>query len=891
MKKLRAWWLRIRGFASPRSGERDFANEIQSHLEHQFDDNVRAGITHEEARRRALARMGSIAAVAEAQRDQRGLPRLESIIQDARYALRSMRRQPAFAAACMATLALGIGANSAIFSVVNGVLFAPLPYDKPEQLASIWIGNPQLRREASPLSLPDALALQRTLTTASHVEFLQAIIIPSSLVVNGQGIPAQAVLMTSGMFRLLGRPPLLGRFFEENDVTTGIVLSYAFWQRHFGGDASVIGRSLSDGRRVVTVVGVMPKDFGFPYASMLRANISFSGSSDVDFWVGMPSLPDGDPSNVLNRNTRIMAVIARVKDGAGMEQLRADAGTAWDQLARAYPAANEGWRPEVVPLHQQAVGGVQSQLLLLLGCVGIVLLVACVNVTNLLLARGVARRRELALRSALGAARGRLLQQVVIEALVLSATGAVAGIAIARLITPLLVQWAPAGTPRLAEIDIDWTVMAFAAGMAALCGVVVGLVPGFSAARVSVRQVIDEGSRGSSGARHRLRDALVAAQVALAVVLAVGAGLLARSSAAVLATDPGFQAGHLLTMQVSAPGQYDTPEKRLGFYTQLFSRLDAVPGVIATGGTTRLPLGGANSSTQVAIVGSEPPEGQWPEADFRRSVHRYFETMGIPVRSGRGFTDADREGAPPVAVVNQAFVQKIFGGADPIGRQIKLGPGSPVRQATVVGVIGDLRHQRLDAAPNAEVYLNYLQAAPNAPLLVIRTTGDPAGMSASILAAIREVDATAVPLNVKTMDELRSASVSPRIFLMALIAAFGGLALALAAVGVYGVLSLVVAERTREIGIRLALGATPTGMVTLVVTRAFGLAASGLAAGIVLALAMSPLLRSQLYGVGGADPITIGAVVMILLSIALIAAAIPAARVLRVDPVKTLRCE
>jgi predicted permease len=384
---------------------------------------------------------------------------------------------------------------------------------------------------------------------------------------------------------------------------------------------------------------------------------------------------------------------------------------------------------------------------------------------------------------------------------------------------------------------------------------------------------------------------LVSAQVALAVVLAVGAGLLTRSFAAALATDPGFQSDHLLTMQINAPGRYDTPARRVAFYEQLFARLEAVPGVIAAGGTTRLPLGGANSSTQIAVVGSEPPEGQWPEVDFRRAVHRYFETMGIPVRRGRGFSDADREGAPPVAVVNEALVQKIFGGRDPIGEQIRLGPSSPVRQATIVGVVGDLRHQRLDVAPNAEVYVNYLQAVPVAPLLVIRTSADPASMSASIRAALREVDAAMLPANIKTMEELRSASVTPRIFLMALIALFGGLALVLAAVGVYGVLSLAVAERTREIGIRLALGASPRGLMALVMNRALVLTASGLLAGIGLALALSPLVASQLYGVGAADPATIAGVVVALFVVSLFASAIPARRVLRIDPVTTLRCD
>jgi putative ABC transport system permease protein len=892
MRSLRAWRSRVLGFIAPNRGEREFADELQSHLEHHIDDNLRAGMTPDEARRRALAKLGSVAGVREAHRDRRGLPVVESLMQDVRYALRGMRRQPSFAAACIATLALGIGANSAIFSVVNGVLFAPLPYDQPERLASIWIRNPELKTDATALSAPDLIELKRMLQSAD-LEALQANVIPSNVIVSGETVPAQGVLMTTGMFRLLGRTPLLGRPLQASDGANAIVLSHAFWRRQFAADPAVIGKVVGSGRRAITIVGVMPPDFLFPYPSMLRASVSFTGSSEVDFWAVMPDaiVPDSDPNGVMNRNTRVFAVVARMKEGVGLETLRADVDVAWRQLAQAFPDTNAGWRPEIVPLHEQAVGAVRKQLLLLLGSVAIVLIVACVNVTNLLLARGVARQRELALRSALGAGRGRLLQQVVVESVTLSLLGALAGMLIARWATPLLVNFAPAGTPRLAEVSTNWTVAVFAAAIATACGVLVGLVPGFGAARATVRQALDTGGRGSTGGRRRLRDVLVATQVALAVVLAVGAGLLTRSFTAVLATDPGFKVDRLLTMAINAPGQYDTAAKRVGLYERLFARLEAVPGVIAVGGTTRLPLGGANSSTQVAEAGNEPPEGQWPEVDFRRAVHRYFEAMGIPLRSGRFFTDGDRDGAAPVVILNDALAQRMFGSRDPIGRQIRLGPSSPVRQATVIGVVGDLRHQRLDVAPRPEVYVNYLQAVPVAPFLVLRTSGEPGAMSASIRAAVREVEPSILPSNIKTMEELRSASVTPRIFLMVLIGVFGGLALALAAIGVYGVLSLAVAERMREMGIRLALGASPKELMALVMSRAAALTVSGLTVGIGLALALSPLVGSQLYGVRALDPPTLASVVAALLVVSLLASAIPARRVLRVDPAKTLRCD
>jgi predicted permease len=519
-----------------------------------------------------------------------------------------------------------------------------------------------------------------------------------------------------------------------------------------------------------------------------------------------------------------------------------------------------------------------------------VLLIACVNVANLMLARGVARQRDLALRAALGARRSRLLQQVLVEGLVLSSIGAALGLLLARWVTPLLVAYAPAGTPRLEEIGTDITVVLFTMAIAVICGMAVSVIPAVGASRIQARALAD-GGRGAASGRRGLRGALVAAEVGLAVVLTIGAGLLGRSFLAVLDVDPGFRTDHLLTMQVSAPPQVSAGEQRLDFYRRLFERIEAVPGVLSVGGNTRLPLAGTNSTTQVAVEGRVPPEREWPEVDFRRAVHRYFETMQIPLKRGRLFTAADHASAPPVVVINEALARRLFGDADPIGQHLRLGASSPVRQAVIVGIVGDLRHQRLDAAPVPEVYIHYLQGLPNAPLLAIRTAGDPARLAPAIRAAIREVDASIVPLNVRTMDEMRTASVSDRVFLMALIVAFGVLALVLAAVGVYGVLSLVVAERTREIGIRLALGASPRGLVALVVRQALTLAAGGVIAGVVVALMLSPLVSSQLYGIGQRDPLTIAIVSGVLLTMALIAALLPALRVLRVNPVTTLRCD
>jgi putative ABC transport system permease protein len=887
MRTLRAWIVRVIAFVRPGRGEREFAEELQSHIDLHVADNLSAGMTPAEARRQALIKLGSAASVSEAYRDRRGLPALESLIQDARHAVRGLRRNPAFALACVITLALGIGVNSAIFSVVHAVLFAPLPYAKSEQLITIWTSHPEIRRPANAMSHDNAIDLERMLTTVSGLGVLQAYITPATIPINGEGVAVNGTRVTADLFDLLGTRPLLGRGLQIGDGTDVIVISHGLWQRVFGGDRAVIGRVLGRGPSSATVVGVMPRGFALPYPSMLQATVSFVASPEVDFWMALAEPKPGAG----NRRERLFAAIARVKDGVSIEAARTDVRSAWQQLAQLHPDVNGGWSAHVVPLHQQAVGPVRSAMLLLFGSVGVVLLIACVNVANLMLARGVARQRELCLRAVLGAGRSRLLQQVIVEGLVLSGAGALLGLLFARWATPLLVQLAPAGTPRIAEVTTDGTVVMFTMIIAVICGVAVSAIPALGASRVSVRSAIVEGGRSASDGRRRLRGLLVAAEVALAVVLTIGAGLLGRSFLAVLNVDPGFRPDHLLTMQVNVPARHDTNEKRVAFYQQLFARLEAIPGVISVGGTTRLPMGGTNSTTQVAVEGRVPPDGQWPEADFRRAVHSYFETMNIPVHRGRGFTDADHAAAPPVVVINEAFARRMFGDEDPIGRRLRLGASSPVREATIVGIVGDLRHQRLDVAPVPEVYISYLQGPPVAPLVVFRTADNPANAAASIRAALREVDSTIVPSNVRTMDELRTASVADRVFLMALIIAFGVLALALAAVGVYGVLTLVVAERKREMSIRLALGASPQGLVALVISHAMTLTVGGVVAGITIALMLSPLVSSQLYGIGAADPLTIGGVAGVLLGVAVIAAAVPARRVMRADPASTLRCD
>jgi putative ABC transport system permease protein len=788
-------------------------------------------------------------------------------------------------------MALGIGITSAVFSVVDGVLFAPLPYPEPDRLLTIWRQHPALGGGPGVLSAADVADLRRSLTTVRGVEALQANIIPVTVSIQGRTVAANGVRVSPGLFALIGRDPLIGRYITPAD-TDGVVLSHGFWQREFGGDPSVVGRPVGDGAAAMTVLGVMPPSFTVPSASMLRAPVSFTGASNVDFWVALPPLSAvRERVGSGERVSHLYAALARVADGVSLDLARADIELAWGQIAQASAAVNAGWEVRVVPLHQQTIAPVRVALGLLLGGVALVLLITCVNVAGLLLGRGLSRQRELALRAALGAGRARLLQQGIVESLVLSGLGAGAGLALATWIVPVLVRWAPSSTPRLAEIGVDWRVAAFAAVVAIVSGLAIGLVPAVGASRVQARTALAEGGRGQSIGRRHVRDTLVAAEASLAVVLAVGAALLIRSFIAVLDVDAGFRSDRLLTMAMSVPDHLDTAEKRLEFYRRLFARLEAVPGVESVGGTTRLPLGGANSTTEVAIEGRVPPDGQWPRADLRRAVHRYFETMGITLERGRWFDDGDRFGTEPVAVVNETFTRRVIGGGDALGQRVLMGENSPLRQATIVGVVGDLRHAALDVPPAPEVYLYYLQAPPVAPLLVFRATGDAAALAPAIRAAAREVDPAVSPYNIRTMEDLRSVSVAGRRFVVRLIGSFGVLALLLAAVGVYSVTALSVTERTRELGIHLALGAVPHNLMGTVLRRALVVTGTGAAIGLVVALALSPLMASQLYGIGPRDPLAIGAAAALLLVVAVLAAAVPAIRVLRLDPATTLRCD
>jgi predicted permease len=547
-------------------------------------------------------------------------------------------------------------------------------------------------------------------------------------------------------------------------------------------------------------------------------------------------------------------------------------------------------------------------LLLLLGGVGFVLLMACVNLANLLLARCSVRQREMAIRSALGAGRRRLIMQTMVETMLLAGAGGIMALVAVSWAIGALIALAPPDLPRLGEIRPDAWVLAFTFGLSIVTGLAIGIVPALAASRPAVQSTLQESGRGATSGRgqRRLRSALVIAEVALALVLTLGAGLLLRSFLSVLSIDPGFQPDRLLTLQLALPNNYQTPDQRRALYATLFSRLDALPGVTSVGGTTRLPLGSTNVSTKVEVEGRGLPPGEWPEVEFRRAMHHFFPAMGIPILRGRGFTDQDGPTTPPVIIINQTMARRLFPGEDPVGRRIRTstatGPTAPP-PSTVIGVIGDIRHSGLEAEPAPEMYVWYLQNPPSNPFIVVRAAdstlgssavrspqaGDAASLATAVRAAVQAVDKNIAAYDIRPMAQVRAESVAQRRFVLLLVAAFGVLALVMAAVGVYGVMALIVSERTAEIGVRLALGAQPMQVLRAVVSQGVTLAAAGIVAGLLLAAALAPLISTQLYGVGALDPPTMAAVPAMLLAIAALACIVPAWRAMTIDPVNALR--
>ncbi len=797
---------------------------------------------------------------------------------DFRLAFRQLIKAPGFTAITVLTLSLGIGANTAIFSVINSVLLRPLPYPHSDQLAVAWDCNPGKQVDHSSLSpakLADLRARARCFQSLAGY-YLDDL----NLQLSGETESIPVALTTGPFFQTLGVQPVLGRSFTEADDRNGapgvVILSYSFWQRQFGGDPQIIGHRLELGQRSCTVVGVMPRDFTFPKEVALWIPAAFE-----DFFFQAPSA----------RLSRFITAIGRLKPDVNLGQAEAEIGAAGEQIAARHPASDGGWKVKLVSLYNQTVGSARATLLLLCGAVGVVLLIACVNIASLQLMRAESRRREMAVRLALGAERSRLVRQLLVESFVLALIGGGLGALFAFWGVDLLAA-SETRIPRIGEIRIDGIVLLFTLAVATLTGLIAGFAPALEASRTDLDATLRESGLRAAGSQrgNRLRSFFLVGEIALALLLAISAGLLIESLLKVERVDPGFRRENVLTMKLALP--WAEVEKSSAFYDRVLERVSELPGVTAAGSINFLPFDASSTPMSFTIEGRPQAAEQSSLSEFRVVSGGYFRALGIPLQSGRTFNESDARDNPPVVMVNQEFVRRFFLNENPIGQHLRF-PGrfKSVRATTIVGVVESIHHAGLDRAPVAEMYFPYEQNPWPAQAVVVRTTLPPGEMIPTLQRALFQLDPTHAAFDIQTMEQRLDRSVAERRFNTRLLALFAFLALALAAVGVYGVISYDVSQRTREIGIRMALGADQHSVLRLVLRRAFTLALLGILLGTSAAFVTRKFLVSMLFGIGGSDSFTLLIAGTLVFLIAFIASWVPARRASAINPIQALHTE
>ena len=878
MPRLGALLAGVRSLVGKQRVERELDEELRAYFESSVEHYVKAGMSTKEATRAARARMGGVENVKDAVRDSSWESAVETFWQDLRYGARQLMRSPGFTVVAVVALGLGIGANTAIFSVVNAVLIARLPFAKADRLAMVWEQSPRTGR-TNVVNPQNFLEWQARNHSFERIAALIAW--PVSL--GGEGEPEQVanLYVSDGFFEILGAKPILGRcFVAEEDRPGGdavALLGEGLWRRRYGAAPDIVGRTIRVDNRGVRVVGVLPADFRFPFTK-------------AEVWQ-----PLGIDRSRAARSGRYLSTIARLKDGATLATAQAEMNLLAGQLQRERPDFDAKWGITVVGLRQQVVGEVRTPLLVLLGAVGLVLLIACANVANLILMRTACRRREIAMRAALGASDFRLARQFLTESALLSGLGGGLGLLFGIWSMSVLTRALPDAIAysNLRTIRIDTTVLLFTAAVAVITGLTFGLVPGLRVAGGDLQRGLTAGSRTVSGVRGRARSALVFVEVALAMMLAVGAGLLIRSFQRLLSVDPGFDASRILSMQVDIAGYFrDSDSRYLEFVKGMLERVRALPGVEAAGTSHFLPLGKIIPGTGFWRADRPAPaKGEQAVTEVLVVMPGYFAAMNTPLVRGRVFSERDRKGAPLAVVVNQTLARSFYAGEDPVGRPLAIewGPGNPVYE--IVGVVGDVRQHAMNEAPKPGVFLCNLQM-PTGPLnLVVRTRIDPRRLAPAVEHEIHSLHHEVPVSDVRTMDEYVSASVAAPRFQTIVLGAFAALALLLAAVGIFGVISYSVAQRTRELGIRRALGASSGSVMRLVVARGMLVAAGGIVTGGTVAMGLTRLLQKLLYEVAPTDAVTFGGVALLLALVALGACAVPARQAARIEPTQALRLE
>ncbi len=866
-------------------------DELRFHLESRIREYRDAGMSEDDARAAALARFGDVDRVREtcetidhlSDRERRRTRMWDTLRQDVIHALRAFRRTPGFTLVAILTLALGIGANTAIFSVVNGVLLRPLPYTEPDRLVRLYTafhGSGELRYGMSQPEFMDYKGL-------THIFENAAAFTGTRVTLTGDDEPrhVRGIAATRDLLPVLGVTPFLGRNFEGDEGRSGtepvVIVAHEFWQTHFGGDPSLLDRTIQlngIGRRVI---GILP-----PQAAL----------ADAELFTPLFIHPD----SLTHRTFNYLNGVARLRPGVTLAHAQRELNALTARSVQAWPSdypADMGYGATVAGMHEEIVGDIRPALLVLLGAVGLVLLIACANVANLLLARGEVRQREIAVRMAIGAGRGRVLRQLLTESMLLAGAGAVVGMLLAWWGLRTIIALSPESIPRVEEVRIDVVVGFVALGATLLTGVLFGLFPALQLMRTDVQTALKDGGRTGSGAgtRSSLGRLLVVGEIALAVVVVIGATLLVRSYGALRNVDAGFAPAQRLVVDLSLPGTRYDGQTTVTFYRQLVDQLRGLPGVESAAAASDLPPVAGGNNWDIEIDGRPVPEGQSaPSPNIRSVTHDYFATLAIGVLQGRVFTTEDNEGSLPVAVINETAARRIWPGEDPVGKRVRFGARRP--WVTIVGVARDVRSAGLAEAPSSELFLLHGQmlgiATPErAMYLVVRTSGEPMALVDRVRATIRETDPMLAIGTIRTLDDIVTRSVARQRFTATLLTAFGVVALVLAAVGIYGIMSYGVRLRTREIGIRMALGAQSRDVLALFVGQGMRLAAMGLAAGVLAAFALARLMTRLLFGVAPSDPVTYVSIVLLLAAVALLATWIPARRAVRVDPMRALRAE
>ena len=862
--------------------ESEMDAEMRFHVESYADDLVRGGMRRAEALRRARLEFGGLEQAKEECRDTRGVSLVEGVMQDLRFGLRMLRKSPGFTITAVVTLALGIGANTAIFSVVNAVLLRSLPYQDANRLVTVWSYNRARGDDTdlvSPLDFADwrsQNSVFENLAASTDEQF--------TMTGGGEPVTVIAYAFSADYFRLLGVTPLAGRTFLKEEEQPGknqvAVLSYGFWQRHFGGDREILNKTISLDGAAYTVVGIMPREFSYP--------------SRTEMWT--PLVPDPQAAN--DRAYRYLRVMGRLKPGATLEQARAEMNGIAARLAEEYPGTNKrNDAVNLMPLRQVISGDARPALLVLFCAVGLVLLIACANVANLLLARAVVRQKEVAVRGALGASRGRLVRQFLTESMLLGLMGGLLGIFLAAWSSKALVvmfstQIFNLNMPYLEAVPLDGWVLAFAAAGSLLTGIVFGLFPAVQSSSHKNESLKEMGRGTTEGPRLRsFRNGLVVAELAMSIVLLTAAGLTLKSFAHLLGGDLGFRTERVATMRVLLPNsKYGTPGKQIAFETETLERIRALPGVQSAGVVTFLPLSGWYGLRTVALARTGTPDEQRPKVVWSSVSPEYFQAMGIPLIGGRFFRDADRQDRAGVAMVSKSLARKLAASdGDVIGKQIEVEGVKDLVE--VVGVVGDVRHLGVTAEMSAEVYLPFAQLPGPLLCFAIQTTGKDAGLSRAAQSAIWSVDKDEAVGFVISLDDLVSDSLAPARVVTGVLGVFGGLALVMAAVGIYGVIANSAEQRTHEIGIRMALGARAGQILRAILAQGLRLVLVGAAVGIVAAFGLMRFISSVLYGVRPADPGMFLAATVLLSAMAMMACWVPARRATRVEPMVALRYE